>query len=379
MQLLLTSPDAIATKSIFNPDVVQSLKNIQAAGHAVGVASNGAEPPWFGHAFSGSKVAFLVVPGRQSGAIVTHNTANFTLNPWDALVLCAKRDDVQMGKNGGAVIIGAAWAPENYVRTLGINVQSPTELETVVALSDGWPGGYWYSGDEPYYSVRALTDLSGYGAQLTQRLFASKVTQTVKHGGPHLMPLLTVAARSLLASGLGSWENMMWGVYPGSSVGSLTADTEVLSDFTHRLRTTVSQVRLAKLDVPLFYRHTASPKRSKGGGGDRENPSNQIETIHLNPAYRRNIAGRNVVVVDDCTTYGVSFGVAAAFLRAAGAASVTGVALGKFGWCLNYYEIDINTDPFAPVQAGGYRVNLKRRFNGATNSTAQTVLRTLIK
>ena len=73
-----------------------------------------------------------------------------------------------------------------------------------------------------------------------------------------------------------------------------------------------------------------------------------------------------MIVVDDCTTYGVSFGVAAAFLRKAGAASVTGVALGKFGNQLRYYEIDIKTDPFQPVVAGGFNVAAPAWFPGAT-------------
>jgi hypothetical protein len=169
----------------------------------------------------------------------------------------------------------------------------------------------------------------------------------------------------------------MWGVFPSSS--SNNNDTDVLSDFTHRLRTTVSKVRLAKRGEPLFIRHTPSPKRSKGGGGDRTNPRQQIETLHLNPAYRKNVKGRNVVVIDDCATYGVSFGVAAALLRKAGANSVTGVALGKFGHQLRYYEIDINSDPFAPVPAGKYAVRVNRAFNGVENPGSQNTIRALIK
>lgn len=40
--------------------------------------------------------------------------------------------------------------------------------------------------------------------------------------------------------------------------------------------------------------------------------------MHLNPFYKdhQRLVGKNVIVVDDCTTYGVSFGVASALLRA---------------------------------------------------------------
>jgi hypothetical protein len=85
-----------------------------------------------------------------------------------------------------------------------------------------------------------------------------------------------------------------------------------------------------------------------------------------------------VIVVDDCTTYGVSFGVAAALLRKAGAASITGVALGKFGDQLRYYEIDVKTDPFKPVVAGGFTVTAATWFPGGTSTVAQQVLQGLI-
>ncbi len=83
-------------------------------------------------------------------------------------------------------------------------------------------------------------------------------------------------------------------------------------------------------------------------------------------------------MIDDVTTYGVSFGVAAAFLRKAGAASVTGVGLGKFGNQLRYYEIDVNTDPYKPVVAGGFTVGAPAWMPGATSAVAQQVLLTLI-
>ena len=85
-----------------------------------------------------------------------------------------------------------------------------------------------------------------------------------------------------------------------------------------------------------------------------------------------------MIVIDDCTTYGVSFGVAAAFLHKAGAASITGVALGKFGDRLAYHEIDISTDPFAPVLEGGFTAIPPKAFDGTTSNAAQQVLRALI-
>jgi hypoxanthine-guanine phosphoribosyltransferase len=99
-----------------------------------------------------------------------------------------------------------------------------------------------------------------------------------------------------------------------------------------------------------------------------------VKTV-LRPERLRQVRDKHVVVIDDCTTYGVSFGIAAAFLSKAGAASVTGVALGKFGDRLQYHKIDIDSDPFAPVVKGGFTAAAPAGFPGTNNNAAQQVLR----
>jgi hypothetical protein len=251
------------------------------------------------------------------------------------------------------------------------------EFAATCQLIASWPGGWYFEGKEPHYSVKALANLSskGYAVGFNQQLFSGRVTNTVKNGGPALKALLVILARSFLISGVSKNPNLMWGIYPSSS--STNDDTEVLSEFTHSVRALVSSVRFAERGNPLFIRHTASPKRSTGGSSGRT-PAGQIETIHLNQDYKDNIQGRNVVILDDCTTYGVSFGVSAALLRKAGAASVLCVALGKFGGVLNYYEIEIDKDPFSPILPGQYRVTAQRSFSGTDNPAVQSALIPLV-
>lgn len=373
--LLMTSPGVIASTGAPDATLVKALIDIQNSGVPVGIVSNDIAPSWFSAAF-GSTVPFLQEMGRQNGQIVVHNATSFKFNPYDALVLCGKREDVQMGKNAGAVIVAAGWTNDPYINSLGIRVNDARELEEVVELSRGWGGAWWFAGNEKHYNVLALSDLSGFNQSNAQQQFSKRITHLVKNGGPHLMALLVLSSRSLFAGSYGTKDKLLWGTYPSSHSNNL--DAEVLSDFTHRLRTTVSAVRFAKRGTPLFIRHAPSAKRSSGATGDRTDPSEQIETIHLNSAYQSSLTGRNVVVIDDCTTYGVSFGVAAALLRKAGAASVCGVALGKFGSRLNYYEIDIKTSPFQPVKSGSYSVKVCRAFSGSTDIRAQSNLRSLI-
>lgn len=378
MLIVMTSPDAVFRNGKPDPEIIRVLIDAKASKNPVGLISNHQKPDWFDGSFGGTGVQFLQSKGRQSGEIVSKNAYKFSLEPFDVLVLAAKDEDVQMGKNGGAILVAAGWSTAKQVIPLGIRVDNATQLQEVIELTTNWSGQWWFSGDEVLYRVRALADLSTYGKTMTQQVFAQKLTGTVKNGGSRLNALLAVTSRSLLMDGTGSQENLVWGVYPSSN--SDNDDDEILSDFTHRLRTTVSRVHFSKKGEPLFIRHKPSLKRSAGGSGDRTNPTNQILTIHLNPFYKdsNRLVGKHVVVVDDCTTYGVSFGVAASFLHKAGAASVTGVALGKFGGQLRYYKININSDPFSPITMGGFTFSTSNGFSGAHSIATQQTLQTLI-
>lgn len=376
MLMVLTSPDAVAPAGHPDQKLVRVLTEL-ATNNPVGIVSNHPEPAWFSSCFHGTGVTFLHTRSRQQGHIIALNAEQLQLDPHDVLVLATKREDVQMAKNGPAVLVAAGWSTDQYVQKIGLKVADAQEFQQVAALTATWSGNWWFSGTEPQYTVHALSDLSGFGKSMTQQVFAQKLTYTVKNGGPRLKALLAVTARSLFMSGIAGRDKLMWCTYPSSS--SSNDDQEILSDFTHRLRTTVSQVHYAKRGEPLFIRHAPSEKRSTAHGHvDRRDATNQLATLHLNPFYQRRLRGRNVIVVDDCTTYGVSFGVASALLRKAGATSVTGVALGKFGNQLHYFEIDIRTSPFAPIKRKDYAVTARQRFSGTPNPTAQATLLPLV-
>jgi hypothetical protein len=378
MLIIMTSPDAVLRGGRPDPQIAKILADVRAANNPVALVSNHREPAWFAPTFTTSGVQFLQVVGRQSGEIISVNAKKFSLNPHDVLVLAAKDEDVQMGKNGGAVLVAAGWATSPQVASLGIRVDNAKQLQEVIDLTKGWPGQWWFSANGPKYGVRALADLSQYGKNLPQQVFAQKLTQTVKNGGSRLNALLAVTARSLLTEGVATEKDLLWGVYPSSS--STNQDAEILSDFTHRLRTTVSRVRFSKRGEPLFIRHRPSVRRSAGGATDRTDPTDQLLTVHVNPFYRDKgrLAGKRVIVVDDCTTYGASFGVAAALLLKAGAASVTGVALGKFGSQLRAFDINILSSPYAPLLQAGFSVVSVSGFGGNTSTASQQNLQTLI-
>ncbi len=378
MLIVLASPSSVLKHGKPDAGVVATLVEAKKAGNPVAIVSNHSKPDWFDATFLDSGVQFLQEYGRQNGEIIVRNAAKHKLKPFDVLVLAANLVDIRMGKNGPAVLVAAGWVESDTpaVKNLGIRVDDAAQFAQVVNLSSKWSGQWWFSGNEARYNIRALADLSQYHKTVDQQLFGEKVTATVKGGGARLNALLATTARSLMNDPI-TKQATLWGVYPSSSSNNL--DEETLSDFTHRLRTTVSRVRFASRGVPLFIRHKPSIKRSsQGAGGDRTDPRNQLLTIHLNPEHRGRISGKQVVVVDDCTTYGVSFGVAAALLKAAGATTVTGVALGKFGNQLLQYDIVVTGNPYAPLSTNDFKVNGTSNFSGQTNNSSQADLIALI-
>jgi hypothetical protein len=280
-----------------------------------------------------------------------------------------------MAKNGKAVVAAAGWVADVALQNLGIRVATASEFEQLISLSSAWSGNWWFSADGLSYRVRALADLSQYHRSLDQQIFAGKVTSTVKGGGARLNALLAVTARSLLTDPF-TLDANFWAVFPSSS--SDNSDNEILSDFMQRLRTTVSRVHFAERGQPLFIRHRRSQKRSSGGTVNRLDPSDQLLSLHVNPHYKKQIRSRNVVVVDDCVSYGASFGVAAGLLLAAGAKSVTGIALGKFGNQLHEFQILVSGNPFEPLKVTDFTYKVNGGFTGTTDSNLQASLLTLI-
>lgn len=100
--------------------------------------------------------------------------------------------------------------------------------------------------------------------------------------------------------------------YPDSLPSDFVNETEIELAYS----TVMEKIGKAKISDFGIHLHgtedSTSIKRSTSTfSGDRLDPTNQLLTIHLNPLYKASIKDKHVIVVDDCTTYGISFAVAA--------------------------------------------------------------------
>ena len=107
MLMVMLSPDGLLKNGQPDSEVAKVLIESAASGNPVALVSNRDFPAWAQQMFQGSKVKLFRSPGRQSGEVVLKNAAILKLQAFDTIVLAAKVEDVQMGKNGGAVLVAA--------------------------------------------------------------------------------------------------------------------------------------------------------------------------------------------------------------------------------------------------------------------------------
>ena len=244
MRIVLTSPSLFLNQAGIDKSSVESLIDLANKNCQVIVISCKAEPDWFSSEFSDSKVQFYQMASRQNGSVIDYIAKELSVNPYEILVVAATQDDLAMAKNGGAMLLAAGWSTESRTAKFGVKIDNPKELEEVIRLLNGWSGHWWAEAITPKYNIYALSDLSSFYKEDDQVAFSKKITNTVKNGGGQETALLTICSRSLLIDEVHKKSDLLFGVYPSSN--SKNDDSEVLSNFTHRLRTTVSTSSICK-------------------------------------------------------------------------------------------------------------------------------------
>ena len=367
-KLILASPAVLwdSKNERFFPGVAEALQEAQSQGSAIFVLSNWAEPAWVSEA---EFLRFQPARGRQSGKIVAgliEANKKLPLEPSDVVVLGTTNVDLQMAANSQTLLLRTEWtgAVEANIGKYGIPLSDPREIPLVLSILDD-KEPWFFSGNAAGYEVYALTDASTLReANATMIQLAETLKSCLKAGAQdlktgfylHLLSSLYVTRDFAAAD--------RWSYYPSSS--SANDGEEIMHGFCDQARCMFKKRELG----PLFIRHQASAKRHQTGG-DRTDPTSQLESVHLSPRYRGRLRGKTIVVLDDYLTYGVSFGVAAALLKAAGAERVICVAMGKFGGTARSYDISISASPFEPLEPGDWTVNGSVSLVGTRNDSAK--------
>lgn len=316
--------------------------------------SNKPKPAWFDENFP--KVMFQqCTPGnggsRRSGKIVKGlldaNQEKLKLQKSQVVILGYGLLDVGMYANSQSVLVRCDWRTDRdpSIMRYGIPCADIASLPHILTLlSEEHP--WYFTHFDPVCDTYCLSNAATHvGSDAELKRLAAELQACLKHGNPKKRQDFIVALLSSLYATEVFRTTDLWSYYPSSS--SKNDGTELISDFGELARTTFKR---PKGKAPLFIRHTPKAPRHKSSPDDRENPASEIRSIHLHPSYKDALGGKTIVVLDDYTTTGVSFSVASAFLRKAGATKVLAVAMGKFPRASYILDIDLHGTPFAPVK-----------------------------
>lgn len=151
----------------------------------------------------------------------------------------------------------------------------------------------------------------------------------------------------------------IWSIFPSSSCEL----NQEMFEFKEKVRymTKVREPQKNMIFRNLLIRHTSVPKSRNTSSNIRyeEGAAKHLDSIHLNPEYKKRITGSTVCVFDDFLNYGNSFETVRNLLKHAGAKKVILVSLGKFRKPYIYQEYDITGD----VYANNFTYKLKKRYD----------------
>jgi hypothetical protein len=273
-----------------------------------------------------------------------------TVEPRDLLYLGDTDHDMWTAVNSHILYLNAAWSNPTF--QYGIQVSSPAMLapllENFFTKEALW---YWTLDtiDRLGRQVQAKTMIDGAGAGVLSirygllgwtKFDSDSNVGAFKLGSFFMLHLLG----SIYLDGLyesADW----WTTYPGST-GKTNA---VMDEFI----TIAAKLFRDKFKPGLLARH--SPAVDSGQARVKHQGvtfMNQVNTVCLNddPNIAEQIRGKSIVVIDDFVTEGYSSECARNLLLKAGAASVTTVAIGKYGsgFKCESPRPGLNWSPFVP-------------------------------
>lgn len=238
--------------------------------------------------------------------------------------------DMRSAVNTKVAYFNAGWSEPDY--PYGINVVEPRLFAAVVGECFAKPSDWFVALDAVDVAgrpvaIRAMTDSRGGGSKSLEDQLRHFLKDRLDFPlGPFMFG--DAVALHLLGSIYGTGltqDTNTWTVYPGSKRASGTNPS--LAPFV------ANAARLFHTSYvdDLLIRHTdALDSGQTRAAGGQVGFSNQIDTVHLNPAHRQRIRGKRIVVVDDFETDGNSLECARNLLLQAGAAGVICVSIGKY-------------------------------------------------
>jgi hypoxanthine phosphoribosyltransferase len=265
------------------------------------------------------------MPFKPKADAMEHVLGKQGWKPHEAIYVGNTDDDMKTARNGKLLFLNALWHGE--ANPYGFQFDSPRDIARFVDCFclgiDNW---FWVleAGDLRVYALAPFSTMSSKYADAQGYSYHARNTAKNLGGDPIFWGRLLAA--TVYLSGLAEEISYVTS-YPGHST---TSAQPVVNDALSILADS-----LRKNFIPdLLVRHTTAHKSQTARQAGRAiDHLNQINSIHLNPAPRKNKRGevyanpplhrgKTVLVVDDFCTEGNSFEAARAYIQSTGAKTI---------------------------------------------------------
>ena len=295
------------------------------------------------------RVLFKQISQQGRGSDIKEYIKNEVKDPSKVLVVSCTDRDFHMSVNSGFLYLTGKWSDQVEEKPLkyGIHLMHPHELPSIVYLLNTTHPWY-YKYESEGFCIYSMTNGGNHKNFDKIKPIVDQLRNHLKSGRNEYEKIFKILFLSSLLKTLSAKEIKYWAYYPSSDIRN--EENEIISDYARQARYAL-QCR-SKHPNPLLIRHAPSAKRHIQKD-DRKNPNLQLQSIYIHPYYKKNSKLKNAIVaiVDDYTTYGTSFAVAAALFKAAGVKKVLCFSLGKFGNTTCKYNINMSgIDPFGEIQ-----------------------------
>lgn len=237
-------------------------------------------------------------------------------------------EDLILAANKKLLIINPGWSvkQEDKPARYGITLSSPIKLLEAVRLIANQNSWYFKLQVDESTKVIALTSANTYNRDVTteEREIVEGFSQLLKEGNRWYFESLYFH----LISGIMKDDDLrgvdIWGVFP-TSTGTFNNEIEELKE---RCRYLTGK----RYNEPIFIRHTGVQKSHETNHAERLGMgcTKHLESIIINPYYKKKLKNKKICIIDDYLTNGISFETARNLLINAGAKEVILLALGRF-------------------------------------------------
>lgn len=209
----------------------------------------------------------------------------------------------------------------------GVHVRNTEHLINMLHIFNNLNTLYYTLPVDELTTVYALTSANNYGATDDENEVINKFRQVLKENDKEYLDVIKLTLSSGLSINPLIQETDIWSIMPSSG----TTLNPTMLDIKDQIRYQYKS-KLDTSEEPLLIRHTPTKKSHETPIFDRleEGAAKHLSSIHINPYYRDRLKDKNVTILDDYVTNGISFESIRNLLATAGVKKINFIAIGRF-------------------------------------------------